>query len=113
MEEKATLIGSLVDKAEVYAKSSIDLLQLKAIDKSANILSSLMSTIIIAFVILCITIMISIGAALWIDELMESSYYGFFIVASFYIFIAIILGVFRKSLLKMPLNNRFITHFRK
>ena len=30
MEEAATLIESLVEKAEVYTKSSIDLLKLKA-----------------------------------------------------------------------------------
>lgn len=113
MEEKATLIESLVDRAEVYTKSSVDLLKLKAIDKSAKVLSSVFSTFIITIAVLCIILMINIGAALWIGKLIDSSFCGFFIVAAFYTFVTIILCTFRKTILKRPFSNRFITHIRK
>jgi len=113
MEEKVTLIESLVEKAENYADSSIDLLKLKAIDKSSDMVSSLVSTLIIAAVVLCITFMVNIGAALWIGELIGNAYYGFFIVAFFYILVVIVLCIFKSELLKMPLRNSIITHIRE
>ena len=109
--EEATLIETLVERAEVYTKSSIDLFKLKAIDKSADIMSAIVSTLIISVVVLIITIMVNIGAALWIGKLVESSYYGFFIVAAFYSLVAIIFCVFRKQLLNTPLSNSVIFFF--
>ena len=113
MEEKATLLESLVEKTEDYTKTSIDLLKLKTIDKSAKALSSLGSTIIITIAIICLTTMVNIGVALLIGGLMGNLYYGFFIVAVFYLLVVIVLYVFRKSLLKVPLSNRIITNIRK
>jgi len=110
MEEKATLIESLVERAEVYIKTSIDLFKLKAIDKSADILTSLISTLIIVIAVLSITMMVNIGAALWIGKLVGSSICGFFIVAAFYTIIAIILCAFKKQLLKTPIRNSIIKH---
>jgi len=113
MEEEAITIESLVENAEIYTKTSVDLFKLEAIDKSADMLSSLVSTLIITFVVLCIALMVNIGAAVWLGELVGSSYCGFFIVAAFYIIVAIVLYTFRVSLLKTPFSNTFITHIRK
>lgn len=113
MEEGAALIESLAEKAEAYTKSTVDLFKLKAIDKSAHLVSSVMSALIITIVVLCVTMMVNIGAALWIGELIGSSFCGFFIVAAFYILVAIILGVFRKSILQTPFSNCIITYIRK
>ncbi len=113
MEEKATLLESLVESAEVYTKSSIDLFKLIAIDKSANMLSSVVSTLIISMAVLCITMMVNIGAALWIGKLIGSSICGFFIVAAFYTILVIVLVAFKKQLLKNPLSNCIISFIRK
>ena len=113
MEEEATLIETLVDKAEAYTNSSIDLLRLKAIDKSANAMSSIVSTVIIAVSVIIVISMVNIGAALWIGELIGNAFYGFFIVAAFYLLVAIILVAFRESLLKTALSNSIISHIRK
>ncbi len=113
MEEKATLIESLAERAEVYTKSSIDLLKLKAIDKSSDVLSSLVSALIISITVLFIAMMVNIGAAIWIGKLIGNSFCGFFIVAAFYTILAIVLYIFRKQLLKTPLCNCIVTHIRK
>jgi len=112
MEEKATLMETLIEKAEVYTKSSIDLLTLRAVSKSANVLSSLVGTIIVLVAALCAIFMVNIGAALWICELIGSSFWGFFIVAFFYIIMAGVLWSFRGVLLTRPLVNYFITQIR-
>lgn len=113
MEEKATLIGSLFEKTEDYAKSSIDVLKLKALDKSTSVISSVASIGLILIATLCIITMVNIGAAIWISKLMNNSYSGFFIVALFYAVLSIVLYVFRDELIKTPISNRIITHIRK
>ncbi|MCD6018309.1 MAG: hypothetical protein K0S53_1430 [Bacteroidetes bacterium] len=113
MEEKATLIGSLFEKTEDYAKSSIDLLKLKALDKSTSAITSFASIFVILISTLFIIMMISVGAAIWISKLMDNSYSGFFIVALFYAVLSVVLYVFRDEIIKTPISNRIITHIRK
>ena len=108
MEEKATLIESLFEKAETYAKTNIDLFKLKAIDKSADVISSLVEKLAIIIVVLIIVLLVNIGLALWIGELVGKSYFGFFIVAAFYVLVLLILLFNSGSILKAPINNSII-----
>ena len=111
--EEATLIESLFEKAEEYAKTNVDLFKLKAIDKSADVVSSLASKFIILIVVSLITIMVNIGLALWIGELMGKTYYGFFIVAAFYVLVACMLYIMREQFIKTPVSNSIITQMLK
>ena len=113
MEDRTTLIESLFEKAEVYAKTNVDLFKLKAIDKSADIVSTAAAKIAIIIVASVIIIMMNIGLALWIGELMEKSYYGFFIVAVFYLAIALVLHFFKDQLIKTPVNDSIIIQMLK
>lgn len=109
MEEQAGLIESLIEKSEQYGKTTLKLLKLKTLDKSANISSNIISWLIVIVFIVLFFLIFNIGAALWIGEELGKSYYGFFIVAGFYGLLALIFGIFRKQLLKNPLNNSIIT----
>ena len=113
MEDRTTLIESLFEKAEVYAKTNVDLFKLKAIDKSADIVSTAAAKIAIIIVASVIIIMMNIGLALWIGELMEKSYYGFFIVAVFYLAIDLVLHFFKDQLIKTPVNDSIIIQMLK
>jgi hypothetical protein len=107
--EDQTLIESLIEKGEQYGKTTIELLKLKTLDKSADVVSTLISwTIVIVFAVLFFLIL-NIGIALWIGELLGKSYYGFFTVAGFYAFLAIVFGIFRNQLVKRPVNNSIVT----
>lgn len=109
MEDQESLIESLIEKGEQYGKTTIELLKLKTLDKSADVASSLISwAIVIVFAVLFFLIL-NIGIALWIGELLGKSYYGFFSVAGFYAILAIIFTVFREQFLKSPVNNSIIT----
>jgi membrane protein implicated in regulation of membrane protease activity len=112
MEEKATIIESLFERIEVYAESSIDLLKLKTIDKSANMLSSAVSALIILIATLFTLMLVNIGVAFWIGRLINNSYGGFFIVAAFYAIVALLCYYLRKPLIKIPVNNHIIQHMR-
>ena len=51
---------------------------------------------------------LNIGLALLIGQLLGRAYYGFFIIAGFYIIIGIILLAFRNKWLKTPIANAMI-----
>ncbi|RZJ68283.1 MAG: hypothetical protein EOO50_02360 [Flavobacterium sp.] len=109
MKEKVVMIQELIDKAETYAKTNIELYKLKAIDKTTDVFSSVASGIVIGVIITFLVIILSIGASLWIGELLGKLYYGFFIVAGFYALLAIILVATKKRVLEVFFNN-YIVH---
>lgn len=109
MDNRATTIEMLFEKAEDYTRTTVELAKLNAVDKSADVLSSLISRLAIITVVAIFTLFINIGLALWIGESLGKSYYGFFIVGSFYFIIVLILYSFRNQWIKIPTSNFIIT----
>jgi uncharacterized membrane protein len=101
-------IEALVEKAEAFGKTSLELYRLKAIDKSSGIISSLASNIVLTAVGLVFIAVLNIGLSLWIGELLGKFYYGFFIVAAFYALAGVILFLFRNRWIKNPVSNAII-----
>jgi phosphoglycerol transferase MdoB-like AlkP superfamily enzyme len=111
MEKPDTSIGTLIEKTENYMKSSAELYKLKAIDKSADVISTLTLRLVIVVFMSLIFLILNTGIALWAGEKTGKSYYGFFIVSGFYIIIGIVLYFFRNRWIKAPLRNSIITQF--
>jgi hypothetical protein len=108
MDEQSGLIESLIEKGEQYGKTTLELLKLKTLDKTAEVTSNLVSWLIVLIFAVLFFLIMNIGVALWLGELMGKSYYGFFAVSGFYGFLALIFGIFRKQIIKEPLNNSII-----
>ncbi len=99
MNNNDSTIETLFEKAENYGKTTIELLKLKAIDKSADVASSLVVQIAFLIIVVLLVITLNIGLALWIGELLGKSYYGFFAIAGFYALMAILIrSVLRQSI---------------
>ena len=113
MKTNASKIELLFEKAEDYTKTSVDLAKLTIIDKSADVLSSLMSQIAVAVVVAIVFTFINIGLSLWIGEMIGKSYYGFFIIAGDNFIIAILLYSYKNQLIKIPVSNTIITKLLK
>ncbi len=107
METEPSIIEPLLDRAERYGKTTLELIKLKALDKSADITSGLVSRLFLAIVASIFTITLNIAIALWLGSLLGASYYGFFIVASFYGLICIVL-YFIHPIIKIRINNHII-----
>jgi len=105
MEDRATPIESLFERAEEYGKTSLKLLKLKVVDKTAELLSTVISWMIAIVVVALFFIVLNIGIALWLGEVLGKSYYGFFIVAGFYAVVGIIVLLW----IKKPINNSIIS----
>lgn len=113
MPDNATPIATLIERVEDYSKSTFELFKFHAIDKSADVVSSLVSRLAILTAVALSIFILNIGIALWLDKHLGGAYYGFLIIGGFYVLIAILLHVFRHQWLKYPVSNSIIKRMRK
>ena len=113
MTDNTTPIATLFERAEYYGKTTLKLLELNAIDKSADVISSLVSRLAVIMAVVLSILIINIGLALWIGKLLGDAFYGFFIIGGFYAILAILLQVFRDQWIKYPVNNSIIKQMMK
>jgi len=107
MEAKISFIEPLLQRAEEYGKTSLELLKLKSLDKTADVVSTLISRLLLVLVLSFFALILTIAIALWLGELLGKNYYGFLIMALFYGLIGIIL-FFNHQFIKSRVNNSII-----
>jgi len=98
MKEKGILIRMLIDKAEQFGKTNIELYKLKAIDKGTDVFASMASRIVIIIIVALFLLLLTLGFAFYLGEVLGKIYYGFFAVAGCYALIAILIAIFRRPL---------------
>lgn len=108
MENKADLIEALVDKATEYGKTSIELIKLKALDKTTDIVSSFIPFSVVILLVATFFLFLNLGLALWLGEILGKPFYGFFVVAAFYVFAGIVIHFFLHKWIKKLVGNYFI-----
>ena len=113
MENNTSPIEQLIEKAEVYGKTSLKLLKYNAIFKSSDLVSNLAVKLAIALALVMFSLFVSIGLALWIGKELGETFYGFFIVASVYLLIGMMVYLLRNSLIKNPVSNFIISRLQK
>jgi len=113
METSATAVEALIEKAEDYSKTTIELMKLKAIDKSAEVASFLAVRLVIFVAVALFIVIINIGLALWIGDLLGKAYYGFFVIGGVNAILALLLYAFRDKWIGGPLTESVITQLMK
>src|SRR5450759_310816 len=108
MEENTRLLESLLESASEYGKTSLELVKLKALDKTTDIVSSLVPNTIVIVVIATFFLFLNLGLAFWLGELPGRIFYGSFVVAGFYILTGIIIHFFMHNRIKRLVGNSFI-----
>ena len=108
----AKSVEKLYEKAKKYTETSAELLALNTVDKTADVLSSLTSIVLLVIVVAMFTLFINVGLSLFLGSLLNAYYLGFFIVSAFYFVVALILYVYKDKLIKTPVL-RFLIHLKK
>jgi hypothetical protein len=108
METQARLIESLFERVEVYAKTTYELSKLKLLQTTINVVNTVIPRISVIIMISLFALVLNIGIALLLGELLGKSYYGFFIVAGFYLVAAIVLHLFLHKWIKKPVSDLII-----
>ena len=108
MEVKPILIESLLERTEQYAKTSYELLKLKSLSKTANVMSALLSRLLLVIILSFFALTLSTAIALWLGDILGKNYYGFLIVALFYGLTGIVFLFIHPSI-KSRINDLIIT----
>jgi fatty acid desaturase len=108
MEDTTKLIEDLFQRTTEYGKTSFELVKLKTLDKTSDVVSSLIPHSIVFVLIASFMIFVNLGLAFWLGEILGETYFGFFVVAMFYGIVAIVWHLFMHQWLKKKICNYMI-----
>lgn len=113
-EEKSTPrdhIEDLFDKAGDYVETRVRLYKLKAVDKVSDVASTVISKLIVAVAVLFFILMLNLGLAFLVGEALGKIYYGFFVMAGFYLLVWLVFSAQQEKWFKTPIVNSIIKKF--
>ena len=70
MEENAKLLETLLERATEYGQTSIDLVKLKTLDKTTDIVSSFIPLSVVILFIVSFLLFLNLGIAFWLGEIL-------------------------------------------
>lgn len=106
-------IDSLFEKASDYVETRIELAKLKVTQKSSDVIADLASKLILNGVITVFVLILNIGIALWLGELLGKNYFGFFALAGVYGIVALAAYFLREKWIEEPVTNAVIKKMNK
>lgn len=108
MNENTQLLESLFEKASDYGKTSLELIKLKALDKTTDLVSSLVPHSVVVIFTAIFLLFLNLGLAFFIGDLLGKMFYGFFAVAAFYILTAVSVHFFMHKRIKKLVGDFII-----
>jgi len=108
MENQPTSFEALFENAGDYLQTRLDLFKLKALDKASDTASSIVSGLTTVIIAIFALLLLNVGLSLWIGDLLGKIYLGFFIVAAFYILLAVIIHFTKDAWIKGPISTMII-----
>jgi len=113
MEDSKKLLESLVARVTDYGKTSYELAKLQAVDKSSDVVSSIIPHTVVLILISSFMLFFNLGLAFWLGEILGKLFYGFFIVAAFYVVVGLVVHLFMHKRLKEIIRNYVIKQLLK
>jgi uncharacterized protein YqhQ len=107
MEAKINLIDPLMERAEQYGKTSMELIKLKTIEKTSDIASGMISRFILIGLFLFAILLLNISASLYLGDMFGKIYLGFLVMALFYGLLGLIISFFHVRI-KQHINNLMV-----
>jgi hypothetical protein len=108
METPISSLEALFEKVEVFGKTTFELSKLKLLQTTINVVNALVPRLTVIIMMSLFALVFNIGIALWLGELLGRTYFGFFIVAAFYLVAGIVLHFFLHKWIKKPISDLII-----
>jgi hypothetical protein len=108
MEDHNNMIESLLERATEYGRTSFELIKLKALDRTADVVSTCVTHSVVIVFFLSFMLFLNLGLALWIGEISGKIYYGFFVVAGLYAIGGVFIHLVMHKWIKKLVYNNFI-----
>jgi fatty acid desaturase len=113
MEDNTDLLETLLERASEYGKTSFELVRLKTLEKATDIVSSLVPQSIAIMLIVSFILFLNLGIALWLGDILGKLFWGFFVIAAFYILAGIVIHFFMHNWIKKLVSDYFIKRVTK
>lgn len=101
--------GETLEYLKIYAQQQVDVVKLEAVEKSAKMVSSLITNLIVGIIGLISFLMLAVTGALLLGRWWENYGLGFLAITILLILIGSILTMFRKQIVTDPIISKFIT----
>jgi hypothetical protein len=108
MEDNSKSIESLIEGVTDFSKTSFELAKLKTLEKSSDVASSMIPHSIVFVLFASFMLFANFGLAFWLGEILGNTYYGFFVVACFYVISGLVLHFFFHKRIKNLIWNSII-----
>jgi len=113
MQDQAKMIETLLEDATEYGKTSLEIVKLKAVDKSSEVISSIVFQTILYVLVTSFIVFVNLGLAIWIGKLLGQLYMGFFVMAAFYLVAGFIYYFFFQEKIKKQVSEYIIKQMLK
>ena len=90
-------LSDIVEKITQYIHVKTELIKLKLISFIARVVSNLIALFTISLIGIFFILFLSFGIGAYLNELIESSYAGYFIVSAFYLVLIILMFILLKA----------------
>ncbi len=100
-------LHTVSDKFQDYTTSTAEYYKLRLFKSSMKGAVSLVNLLVFGSFFLFVLLFLSIGVALWLGIIMESSFAGFLIVGGFYGLVTLFLVLFGKKMIERSLLIKF------
>ena len=108
MEDTIQLIEKLLISTSEYGKTTYRLILLKAEDKISDVISSFIPNLFFLITIAIFLLFTNFGMAIWLGELLGNAFWGFFVVAGFYLVLSSLIHFFLKKWIKRIFHDYII-----
>lgn len=108
METPTNLMEVLLESVESFGKTTLQLAKLKALEKTTIVATSLITRISVILAISVFALVLNLGIALMLGDFLGKNYYGFFIVAAFYLVLAVALHFWLPGWINRAVSNLII-----
>lgn len=113
MEDIRDSIESLLESAADYSKTSYDLVKLKSVYKTSDVVSSLVPHAVVFLILMSFLLFLNLGVAFWLSDLFGNTFYGFSVVAAFYGIFGLVLHFFMHNRMKKKILDYIIKQMLK
>lgn len=105
MENEDNFFSESKDKLEGYINDRIMLIKLQAVEKTSRLAGVFFTIIILGLMAVFILLFLSLTLAAFLATILGSLYWGYGIVALFYIILAIVVVALRKKVIEKSMTN--------
>ena len=108
MDENVKLIESLLESTFKYGVAEIELVKLKALNKTSEVVSGLIPHVVVFFILVLFMLFFNLGLAFWLGDIFGNNFYGFFVIAAFYAVVGLVMHFFMHKWIKRKICDYLV-----